>query len=62
MSSTAVFKWLWDQRDWIAQRYRELRDWWSTPQLDRGILILGPGGVGKSTLGRLLAGIADPPL
>lgn len=56
----AIAKWLWENRQWIQQRYQKLRQWLSSsaPTESAGdvapILFLGPGGVGKSTCAGLL--------
>ncbi len=54
-----VLEWAWDKKDWIRDRLREIRDWWRGPVDGRGILLLGPGGVGKTTLAKLLSGEYD---
>jgi hypothetical protein len=61
-SAVAVFAWLWKNKDWIAARLGELKGWYlrgKGTKKNPGILILGPGGAGKSTLARLLAGEYD---
>ena len=63
-----IVKWAWDNRDEIKKRLNELRLWLfpnkDDPKKRSGILILGAGGVGKTTLGRILSGdfdmLADP--
>jgi hypothetical protein len=56
--------WAWEKRDQILGLLSELRDWFRGGKKDDaqqrpGILILGPGGTGKSTLGRILSGEYD---
>jgi hypothetical protein len=57
--TTAILSWLWEKREEISRKLAELYDWFrgkGKEASQRGILILGPGGVGKTTLARLLAG------
>jgi len=65
-----ILGWAWEKRDQIRGYLSELRDWWkgdkTTAQAERpGILFLGAGGAGKSTLGRIISNeynlLLDPP-
>ena len=51
--------WIWENREWVTRNLQELWNWFS----NRGggepkdpLLIIGPGGVGKSTAGLFLSG------
>ena len=55
---SAVGTFLWSNKDWIWARLTEIRSWFRRGKGTKrspGILILGPGGAGKSTLARLLS-------
>ncbi len=65
VSNWQIFAWLWGQRDWITARVKELTEWFRSSKpvegkAGPGILILGPGGTGKSTLAQLLSGKLNP--
>jgi DNA polymerase III delta prime subunit len=51
--------WLWDNREWVTRRLQELWRWLSggSGEGTAGrLLLIGPGGVGKSTAGLFLSG------
>lgn len=50
-------KWVWDNWTQIAERLRSLREWFAGSR--SSILVVGGGGVGKSTLAKLLAAKGD---
>jgi hypothetical protein len=53
-------KWAWDNKTEIRENLSELRAWFrGTGKDSPGILILGPGGSGKTTLAKLLSGETD---
>jgi hypothetical protein len=52
-----IVNWLWDRKDEIARKLADLYTWFRARGTDgRGILIIGPGGTGKTTLAHLLGG------
>jgi polynucleotide 5'-kinase involved in rRNA processing len=55
-----VFQWAWEKREEILESLRRLSRWFrgaeTSAEQKPGILILGPGGTGKTTLARILAG------
>ncbi len=54
-----VASWVWEHRDAILKRLRGIAAWFKGKPGAPGILILGPGGAGKTTLGKILAGEYD---
>jgi hypothetical protein len=57
-----VFTWVWDRKDEIGKKLADVYAWFKggdTRKPKPGILILGSGGAGKTTLGKLLAGEFD---
>lgn len=60
-----IGQWAWDNKEWVAARIAELRRWLLCPnegQPTSSILIIGPGGVGKTTFARMLSGQYEFPL
>lgn len=64
-----IASWVWDRKDEIVRKLTDLYGWYrgssSAKKARPGLLILGAGGTGKSTLAKLLAGeydlLLDPP-
>jgi hypothetical protein len=58
-----ILSWIWERKDEIQRKLTELYSWFrgsgASTDPKPGILILGPGGSGKTTLGKLLAGEYD---
>lgn len=58
-----VAGWLWERRDDILGLVKKVTEWFGSSKAadgsERGILILGAGGVGKTTLARILSGKFD---
>lgn len=48
-------KWVWENRKDISEALAAFRRWWKRSRL----LIIGPGGTGKTTLARMLSGEFD---
>ena len=60
VTSWQVFTWTWENKREIKRLLTELYGWWGKGRKDkRGILVIGPGGSGKTTLGLLLSGKYD---
>jgi hypothetical protein len=56
-------KWAWDNKGWVLGAFGEMKEYFfpKTPNAKR-VLIIGPGGVGKTTVGKLIAGHQPAPL
>jgi hypothetical protein len=54
----SALKWAWANKAEILSYLKKVREWFRSDP-GRGILIIGPGGVGKTTLAALLSGTFD---
>ncbi len=52
-------RWAWENRDEVQRWLKILHRWFRGKKTEPGILIVGAGGTGKTTLARLLAGEHD---
>ncbi len=60
-----IGRWLWDNKAWVIARLADIRRWLFPPAEEgsaSNILIIGPGGVGKTTFAQLFSGKYDSPL
>lgn len=53
-----VLSWAWNNRGEVLGYLKKVREWFRSDP-GRGILIIGPGGAGKTTLARVLSGEFD---
>ena len=63
VSGAEVIPWIWGKRDDIYEALKKVYGYFRKPKPTdppmRGILIIGPGGAGKTTLARILSGQFD---
>lgn len=57
VTGTGLGTWAWENREWIERRLAALFRWFKSKK--SGVIILGPGGTGKTILGRILSGQFD---
>jgi len=58
-----VATWIWSRRGEVGRTLADLYQWYrgeKAPDAKPGIVILGAGGTGKSTLGQILSGTYEP--
>lgn len=57
-----VAAWIWSKRNEVGKSLADLYQWYrgDATETKHGIVVLGAGGTGKSTLGRILTGQYDP--
>ncbi|MBY0455854.1 MAG: hypothetical protein K2V38_00805 [Gemmataceae bacterium] len=55
----SALKWAWANKTEIAGSLARVREWFRKSEPERGILIIGAGGVGKTTLAAILSGTFD---
>lgn len=60
-----VGQWFWKNKEWVIARVKDIREWLLSSrnppeQPSSTLLIIGPGGVGKSTAAKILSGDYDP--
>lgn len=64
-TSFKILRWAWQNKKWVLDKLKSLRGWFrGSPKegdndSEPGILIIGSGGTGKSTLGKILSGEHD---